>query len=222
MLSSNFLRQKDMNNILVEYNIRLKTKLPYLNNRQHKVFRHFHSSFSYRYYKNSTTTKIVPADNAPIFNGIISQKGNFSFAKDFNYTRNTVTSSSNLPTATNVLTSNWILNGCYVSVGGKYYIVKQDGKAIYTTSQDEFLVYLYLDGTRHLYYNDKICDLELVPRELAKPKVMKIKKPTHTKVVITTANKDIKKNTNSPWRQFNPNYLNRDRAKWNKENLMSR
>ena len=158
-------------------------------------------------------------------NEIFLPRYNTRFASSINYSKNyfiPVPEDFDYNSKLAIWDKRKILNGCYVSVGGKYYIIKQDGKAIYTTSQDEFLVYLYLDGTRHLYYNDKICDLELVPRELAKPKVMKIKKPTHTKVVITTANKDIKKNTNSPWRQFNPNYLNRDRAKWNKENLMSR
>lgn len=107
-----------------------------------------------------------------------------------------------------------ILNGCYVSISGKYYIVKQDGKAIYTTSQDKFPIYLYLDGTRHLYYNDKICDLELVPQKLTKPKVAKIPKDEINK----SLSKNAKQNTNSPWRQFNPNYFNRDRAEWDKEN----
>ena len=70
-----------------------------------------------------------------------------------------------------------ILNGCYVSLGGKYYIVKRNGKAIYTTSRDKFPIYLYLDGTRHLYYDDNMCDLELVPQKLAKPKIAKVINP---------------------------------------------
>lgn len=115
-----------------------------------------------------------------------------------------------------------ILNGCYVSIGGKYYIVKQDGEAIYTTSNDKFPIYLHLDGTRHLYYEGKICDLELVPQKLAKPKIAKIAKPLLTPAEISQRNSNnAKKNINSPWRQFNPNFTNRDRAKWDDKNLAS-
>ena len=115
-----------------------------------------------------------------------------------------------------------ILNGCYVSVGGKYYIVKQKGRAICTTSSDKFPVYLYLDGTRHLYYEGEICDLELVPQKLAKPKVVKVAKPLLTPAEIEQRNSvNARKNVNSPWRQFNPNFTNRDRAKWDDKNLAS-
>ena len=113
-----------------------------------------------------------------------------------------------------------ILNGCYVSLGGKYYIVKRNGKAIYTTSQDKFPIYLYLDGTRHLYYDGDICDLELVPQKLVKPKMAKVVNPSY--VLMETNEKKsnaTKKNHNSPWRQFNPNYLNREKTKWNDKNL---
>lgn len=88
-----------------------------------------------------------------------------------------------------------ILNGRYVSVGGKYYIVKKD-------------------GTRHLYYNGKMCDLELVSKKLAKPKVARIPKPR----ICEETNNGTKQKPNSPWRQFNPNYFNHDRAEWDKKN----
>ena len=113
-------------------------------------------------------------------------------------------------------------HGCYISLDGKYYVVKQNGKAIYTTSQAKFPVYLYLDGTRHLYYNGEMCNLELVPQKLTRPKIVKIKKPMLAPAEINHRNSiNAKKNKSSPWRQFNPNFTNRDRAKWDKENLAS-
>lgn len=100
-----------------------------------------------------------------------------------------------------------ILNGCYVSVDGKYYVVKRNNKAIYTTSKDEFPIYLYLDGSRHLYFDGEMCDLELVPQKLAKPKVAKIVKPILTPAEISQRNStSAKKNTNSPWRKWSPEY----------------
>ncbi len=65
-------------------------------------------------------------------------------------------------------------------------------------------------------------DLELVPQKLAKPKIIKVAKPKPllTPTAISQKNSDnAKKNINSPWRQFNPNFINRDRAKWDSENL---
>ena len=116
-----------------------------------------------------------------------------------------------------------ILGGCYVSIGGKYYVVKQGDTPIYTTSQDKFLVYLYLDGTRHLYYDGKMCDLELVPQKLVKPSITKVAISTLTPAEISYKNSiNAKKNKNSPWRQFNPNFTNRDRAEWDNKNVPSR
>ena len=92
-----------------------------------------------------------------------------------------------------------ILNGCYVSIGGKYYVVKQGNKPIYTTSQEKYPIYLYLDGTRHLYYDGKICDLELVPQKLAKPKVARVVSPK--KMIRTNV-----KQKEHPWHTWNPEY----------------
>lgn len=115
-----------------------------------------------------------------------------------------------------------ILNGCYVSLGGKYYVVKRDGQTIYTTSRDKFPIYLYLDGTRHLYYDGAMCDLELVPQKLPTPRVAKVVKPQLVPTKLDKSNNTKPKNgSNSPWRQFNPDFLNRDKAKWNDENLAS-
>ena len=100
-----------------------------------------------------------------------------------------------------------ILNGCYVSIDGKYYVAKHHGKVIYTTSRDKFPIYLYLDGTRHLYYDGKICDLELVPQKLAKPKIAKVAKSTLTPTKINQRNNNnTTKNNNSPWRRWSPEY----------------
>lgn len=108
-----------------------------------------------------------------------------------------------------------IIHGCYVSIDNKYYVVKKDDKTAYIPSPEKFPIYHYLDDTLHLYYEDEIYDLELVPQKIIRPKVAKIM-PIPKEEDITT--KPSKKN-NSPWRQFNPNFTNRDRAKWDNENL---
>ena len=152
----------------------------------------------------------LPRYNARFASSINCSKNYFiPVPKDFDYNRKLAT-----------WEERKILNGCYVSVGGKYYVVKRNGRAIYTTSQDKFPIYLYLDGTRHLYYDGEICDLELVSKKLTKPKIAKIIKPALLKEEANgMTSRKIQKSSNSPWRKFNPNFINRDRAKWDNENL---
>ena len=133
-------------------------------------------------------------------------------------------------------TNRRVFNGCYISLNGKYYVVKQNGKTARILTPERLRVYLYLDGSLHLEYEDMLYDLELVPKGLVEPNITRIAtttaaKPTKTVSMKATPTKEeiskrnsenAKKNTNSPWRQFNPNFTNRDRAKWDRENLASR
>ncbi|MBQ9029216.1 hypothetical protein IJ114_00370, partial [Candidatus Saccharibacteria bacterium] len=73
------------------------------------------------------------------------------------------------------------------------------------------------------YYDGKMCDLELVPQKLVKPSITKVAISTLTPAEISYKNSiNAKKNKNSPWRQFNPNFTNRDRTEWDNKNVPSR
>ena len=182
-------------------------------------------TFQDRLLKELKKRKISTIEEANRYiNDIFLSRYNTRFASSINCNRNyfiPVPEDFDFNSKLAICDERKILNGCYVSVDGKYYVVKRDGKAIYTNSQEKFPVYLCLDGTRHLYYEGRVCDLELVPQKLAKPKTIKVAKPLPTPAEISQRNSNnAKKNINSPWRQFNPNFTNRDRAKWDSENLV--
>lgn len=116
-----------------------------------------------------------------------------------------------------------ILNGCYVSIDGKYYVVKRASQTARIITPESLKVYLYLDGTLHLEYEDILYDLELILKETVMPKAAKVIKLKTGKDKISKQNSEnAKRNTNSPWRRFNPNFTNRDRTRWDNENLASR
>ena len=77
--------------------------------------------------------------------------------------------------------ATWVMRhvqkGCYVSVGGKYYVAKKDGQNARIITPEELKVFLYLDGTFHLEYEDRLYDLEEVPKGVAKQKPAAIPKP---------------------------------------------
>lgn len=175
-------------------------------------------TFQDRLLKELRKNKISTIEEANRYiNDIFLPRYNARFASSINCNRNyfiPVPEDFDFNSKLAIWDERKILNGCYVSIDNKYYVVKQAGKAIYTTSQDKFPIYLYLDGTRHLYYDGKICDLEFVPQKLAKPKVIKVPKIE----ICKKSSENTKRNVNSPWRQFNPNFINRDRAKWDSKN----
>ncbi|MBR3168813.1 hypothetical protein IKF23_00005, partial [Candidatus Saccharibacteria bacterium] len=75
---------------------------------------------------------------------------------------------------------------------------------------DKVLLYEFLDSSYHVLFNKKWYDLEDVgPRSI------------HKELISEERTINAKK-ANTPWRQFNPNFTNRDRAKWDDENLRAR
>ena len=93
-----------------------------------------------------------------------------------------------------------IINNCYVSIDGKYYVAKKNRETAHIVSQEKLPVYLYLDGSRHLYYEDNVYDLELVPKLLAKPKITRVKQLTPEELSKIRAENGRK--SCSPWHQY--------------------
>ena len=101
-----------------------------------------------------------------------------------------------------------VRKGCYIALFNHYFIAKRRG----VTENDEPVMlpeiaqlYQFLDGSYHILFGDEWYDLEDIgPRSL------------HQELISEEKRRDP---SNSPWKQFNPNFLNRDRAKWDDENL---
>ena len=98
-------------------------------------------------------------------------------------------------------------NKCYLVIANHYYVVKGQNLIL----PNEVMLYQYLDGSYHVKHDDEWYEIEDVgPRS------------KHQDLLSEERAEIAKRNLNSPWRQFNPNYTNRDRAKWDNENLRSR
>ena len=101
-----------------------------------------------------------------------------------------------------------IRKGCYVALSNHYFLIKRkDDSAndVRVKLPEIAELYQFLDGNYHVFCAGEWYDLEDIgPRSL------------HQELISEEKRRNPK---NSPWSQFNPNYLNRERAKWNDENL---
>ena len=99
-------------------------------------------------------------------------------------------------------------DGCYIAMKGHYYIIrdqkgKLDSKKLHLPKSAE--LHQFLDDSYHILVEGKWYDLEDIgPKSL------------HSEITSSISREGSK---NSPWRQFNPNYFNRERSKWDDENL---
>lgn len=104
-------------------------------------------------------------------------------------------------------------NGCYIVLSNHYFVIKDFNTAENDRTipiPDKVLLYEFLDSSYHVLFNKKWYDLEDVgPRSI------------HKELISEERTINAKK-ANTPWRQFNPNFTNRDRAKWDDENLRAR
>lgn len=98
--------------------------------------------------------------------------------------------------------------GCYLALRNHYFVIKKcddnaDNKQL--TLPNTIQLHQFLDGSLHVLFEGEWYDLEDIgPRS------------AHKKLVSEESREGSK---NSPWRQFNPRFINRDRAKWDDENL---
>ena len=98
--------------------------------------------------------------------------------------------------------------GCYLALRNHYYVIKEclnDANDKQLALPATVQLHQFLDGNLHVLSDGKWYDLEDVgPRS------------AHKNLVSEESREN---SINSPWRQFNPNFTNRDRAKWDNENL---
>ena len=99
-------------------------------------------------------------------------------------------------------------DGCYIALKGHYYVIKDpsekiESKKLHLPRIAE--LHQFLDDSYHILVGDKWYNLEDIGPKSLHSEI--------TSIISREGSKD------SPWRQFNPNYFNRDRAKWDDENL---
>ena len=140
------------------------------------------------YYINET---FLPRYNARFASPINCSKNHFvPVPNDFDYNRKLA-----------AWIERRIINNCYVSINNKYYVLKHNNQIAHIASLDKLPIYSYLDGSKHLYYEDKIYDLELIPKLLIKPKVTQIERLT--KEEMTKIRTENGRRSKSPWHNYN-------------------
>ena len=104
-----------------------------------------------------------------------------------------------------------VRKGCYIALSNHYFLVKRSDNANNNGQvmlPETVQLYQFLDGSLHVFCDEEWYYLEDIgPRSL------------HQELISEEKRRNPK---NSPWSQFNPNFLNRDRAKWNDGNLYKR
>lgn len=97
-----------------------------------------------------------------------------------------------------------IHNGCYVIISNHYHIIKNHGSSL----PGKVRLYKFLNGSYHIMAEGSWYEIEDIgPRS------------AHKNLLSEERTVFAKRNTSSPWRQYNPNFINRDRTKWDDENL---
>lgn len=102
--------------------------------------------------------------------------------------------------------------GCYLALFNHYFVIQNYANEIHdgqTTSPHTVELYQFLDGSLHVLSDDKWYDLEDIGPRSANESLLSKERSEIAK----------RNSVNSPWRQFNPGFINRDRAKWDNENL---
>lgn len=143
---------------------------------------------------NTFIQEYLPVLNKAFASSINPDKNSFrKVPADYDYNRNLA-----------LFKKAKVHNGCYLIFSNHYYVIKERE----TILPNEIKLYKFLDGSYHVESEDKWYEIEDVgPRSV------------HKKLLSEERAEFAKRNSNSPWRQFNPNYMNRDRTKWDNENL---
>lgn len=147
---------------------------------------------------NAFIEEYIPVFNEAFASEIDSSRNSFrEVPADYNYNQNL-----------SLCKEMKLHGGCYLVLRNHYFVIKKHSSG----ANDERLIlpatvhlHQFLDGSLHVLSGGEWYDLEDIgPRSAHKVLVSEEKR---------------KNSSNSPWRQFNPNFTNRDKTKWNNENL---
>ena len=143
---------------------------------------------------NAFIQEYIPIFNKAFASEIDSSRNSFrEVPADYDYNRNLA-----------LFRKMKVHNGCYLIFSNHYHVVKE----LETALPKEVMLYKFLDNSYYVEFEGKWHEIEDVgPRS------------AHKDLLSEERTELAKKNANSPWRQFNPNYYNRDRSKWDSENL---
>lgn len=151
---------------------------------------------------NAFIQEYIPVFNKAFASEIDSSRNSFrEVSADYNYNQNLALSKELK-----------VHGGCYLTLSNHYFIIKDYANDMcdkQITSLSTVQLYQFLDGSLHVLSDGKWYNLEDIGPRSAHKDLLSNERSMNSK----------KSSANSPWRQFNPNFTNRDRAKWDDENL---
>lgn len=101
--------------------------------------------------------------------------------------------------------------GCYLALHNHYFVIKNYSNNVHDKQMalPYIQLYQFLDDSLHVLSHGEWYDLEDIGPRSAHGSLLSNERSAIAK----------RSSMNSPWRQFNPKFTNRDRAKWDDENL---
>ena len=90
-----------------------------------------------------------------------------------------------------------VCHGTYIQSDGNTYAIFKNNKPIRINTKSNVNVFICIDGTRKIYYNNKWYDLKKIER--IKPSKVKLNKPKRSQAEIN-ALKAHRPASNHPWR----------------------
>lgn len=143
---------------------------------------------------NAFIQEYIPILNKAFASDIDSSKNSFrEVSADYNYNQNLA-----------LYKKMKVHGGCYLAFSNHYFVIREAPKL-----PNEVLLYRYLDGSYHAKFDGNWYNVEDIGPRSAHKDLLSDERSAISR----------KSSMNSPWRQFNPNFTNRDRAKWDDENL---
>ena len=146
---------------------------------------------------NAFIQEYLPVLNKAFASNIVSSRNAFyKVPADYDYNRNL-----------SLFKEISVYSGCYISMCGHYYVIEQH-KDVAVTFPHKVWLHKFLDGSYHICFDGEWYDLQDIGPRSAHKDMDGLKR--------TQASQ--RSTEGSPWRRFNPNFLNRDQAEWDKKN----
>lgn len=137
---------------------------------------------------------------------IFLPKYNFRFASNIDYNRSVfvcVDINFDFNKELAIWSEHKVYHGSYLKYDKKYHIIKLNGEKTSIYTSKIVRVYQFLDGSKHILFNDVWYDLETVDIDKIEiKKQSEIYKP-QLEVILSKTNKTV----NSPWAKWNPNKI---------------
>ena len=92
-----------------------------------------------------------------------------------------------------------ICHGTYIQSDGNTYAIFKDGEPCQIKTRSSVDVYICLDGSRKVHYNDQWYELKKIERA----KLPKLNKPKLSAEELSKLRSENAKRTNTPWRRSN-------------------